>query len=238
MPGRPDNKFNIQVWNRTDLSVTSGLMQYAVAYQNFKTFKYIGDVPGLLMAAQGQPQKYAGETIPKYACMRIAGPMVWIDDEPTYPVCLPDDTSQSFQEAGLHFFNGPTPIPLDGIGWATQTLPAQALVDMTPDAPKQSYGLSPAQTLLGQNEKLDIGAPLGIMSGCWALHNFNDPTDVNISVLNQWPELFPYTLMSYVPLRERDKNGDLQYTQPYAMVGTGAKVYILNAGGFISLAGS
>jgi hypothetical protein len=233
----PTEQYDINVWNRPDPLKNNNQLAYALGYQNFKTFKTIGDVPGLLLAPNsGQQRKYLGETIPAYAVMRVAGPAVWIDDKLTYPVCLPDDLSQGFQQAGCHFINGATPIPIDGIGSATQTLPAQVLVDMTPNSPAQTYGLTPAQQL-GQRPLGDIMTPLGILSGCWALHNFNDILNSNQAILNEWPQEFPYSLVSYVPIRQLDSKGKLQYTQPYAMVGSGGSIYVLTAGQLAGLVG-
>jgi hypothetical protein len=100
MPRIIDGRTWWTVQNRTDLMNKKNplaIAAYTFSPNAFSNFKLTDD--------------YAGEIIPAFAIMRQAGPMVIIDGEPVFPVCLPDDQSQQNQEAGIHWINGPVPIP-------------------------------------------------------------------------------------------------------------------------------
>ena len=145
------------VWNRTDLTVSAGNL--SVAYGS-------GNPP--LVAEKFPPSGYKGEIIPPYAALRVLTNPIWYEWEGRpaicWPVCRPDDNSMNTQQAGLHFFNGPAPIPVGGYGLATNDLPAPVLVDITVGAPAPQYGN------VNSTGVEWMGIFLGFASGDWALH--------------------------------------------------------------------
>lgn len=145
------------VWNRTDLTVSQG--------GNLGT-SYQGAVPPLVNQ-KFPPANYAGEVIPAYAVMRVLTNPIWYKEEICYTVCRPDDTSMGDQPVGLHFFNGPTPIPVGEFARATNDLPAPVLVDLSIDSATLPYGnLGPTS---GSQSAANQGTLLGYASGSWAL---------------------------------------------------------------------
>lgn len=152
------------VWNRTDLIASlpggSGSANY-----NYSLAK-----PPMLNA-DWPPSDYAGEVIPPYAVMRVISSPVLYKGEICWPVGPPDDTSMSNQNVGLHFFNGPSPIPVKGYGRATNDLPAPVLVDITADKETLPYGnLNKAVSNTNSVGDENITWLMAYASGSWALH--------------------------------------------------------------------
>lgn len=141
------------VWNRTDLTVSRSNL--SASYSLAK--------PPLIYEAF-PPAGFKGEIIPPYAALRVLTNPVFYKDAICWPVCRPDDNSMNTQQAGLHFFNGPAPIPVGGYGLATNDLPAPALVDITVGAPQGAYGNVKSTGVAW------MGIFLGFASGDWALH--------------------------------------------------------------------
>lgn len=186
-------KYRHRVWNRTDLTgiqIANGNLSYSLAQSPFinKAFP---------------PKDYKGETIPPYACMRVITNPVYYEDTIVWPVGRPDDSSLNLQQAGMHFFNGPKPIPFttdgdgvpNGYGDATNDLPAPVLVDLTGQASAFPYGnlpITPQQAGQGLFTPVQLaGQPLNILtwlagpfSGAWALHVAGDILTVGTNLVS------------------------------------------------------
>lgn len=204
--GRPKYKHLVQ--NRTDLAKDGGgVIGYALAVPPF-----VDPYP---------PQNYEGEVIPPYAVMRVADNPTLYKNRLCWPVSRPDDISHQFQERGLHFINGPLPIPLNGYGLATNQLPAPCLCDLT--ARQSPYAGSTLPTFKGNAAANLIGVFFGYMSGSWALHPADDIISVNSNLANLITTFFSYTVLGQDPQPDPQNPGKLVYSQNLFWVGEGGK---------------
>lgn len=200
-------RYNHFVQNRTDLGSgggSSGIINYSKAVS-----PYVDPYP---------PAGYAGEVIPPYACVRICAQATLYKDQICWPVCRPDDNSLQFQEKGLHFFNGPTPIPYLGYGFATQDLPAPVLIDMSALSDPYSGARVPSIAEL-------IGLFFGYMSGTWALHAADDIIAAGISAFNTFSTFFPYSMLSKDLKADSNTPGGYIYSDAVYWMGDGGKGY-------------
>jgi hypothetical protein len=175
--------------------------------------------------------------------MRVASSPVYYKDEICWPVARPDDLSMSHQMVGLHFFNGPSPIPLKGYGRATSDVPAPALVDITLQRRNDPYGnttgsVSGAQSVADVN----IGWLMAYASGSWALHPADDIIEFGFvswlgvdtglpggQVTVKFTQM-PYTVMGRKPVMPSGKTAgpsdapeiEFLYSNQVWMVGRGA----------------
>jgi hypothetical protein len=216
-------QINGQVWwtvqNRTDLMDTNN-KDCIVSYKNSPN----SFVPFQL------PKVYAGETIPARAIMRLAGPMIFLaDGEPVFSVCMPDDQSQAYQEAGIHFINGPTPIPVGKIGMGTKDLPALALWDWT--APGGVYSAQFEQS----DSRYYVSGEMGIMSGSWALQTAGNVISANQSSTKP-TTYWPFTRMSLQAIPDPNVRGKFSYDKSRVWVDRGTGVSISNPSGALAAA--
>lgn len=214
---------NGQAWwavqNRTDLMDPNN-DNCIVAYKNSPN----AFVPFSL------PDGYVGETIPGYAVMRVAGPIIFLDDgQPVFPVCLPDDQSQTYQEAAIHFINGPTPIPIGHVGAGTQDTPALVLWDWT--APGGLYNTQFTQS----DSRYFVSGEMGMVSGSWALQtagNVITANDLSTKPTTYWP----FSRISLQAAPDPKKRGDFIYNKSLVWVGRGTGVSIINPEGALAAA--
>lgn len=213
-----------QVWwtvqNRTDL-MDPNKKDCIVAYKNS---------PNAFVPFKMPEKGYAGETIPARAIMRLAGPMFYLDDgEEVFRVCMPDDQSQAYQEAGIHFINGPTPIPPGKIGMATKSLPTLVLWDWT--APGGVYNAQFVQS----DSRYYVSGEMGIMSGSWALQtagNVISANDASTKPTTYWP----FTRMSLQAVPDPNTRGKFSYDKSLVWVDRGTGVAMSNPNGALAAA--
>lgn len=227
-------RYNIQVWNRTDLSspLPSNTLR-EVEYTLVPNAFVPNPPPGLPGAGNGWAQgassgggvaPYAGEVIPPYACMKIAGAPLIFKDDLLWPVCLPDDGSMIGQQAALHFFNSAQPIQFLGKGLATQDDRAPALVDMT------ALG-KPYQ---GADPGLYVGE-MAIMCGSWALQPASNA--INANNTSTTPITFwPYCSMGRMPSVNVNDPANLLYSWHVFLIGRGGGVRVSNPQGALAAA--
>lgn len=196
----PAPEYKHLVWNRTDLTVSQGNLQ--VTYAQAKPPLINENFP---------PAGYGGEVIPPYAVMRVISNPVKYKNTICWMVSRPDDLSMSLQQVGLHFFNGPSPIPLRGYGLATNDMPAPVLIDLTVDSAVLPYGNANGP-VSSNTSAPDTGWFMGIVSGSWALHPSGDlisyganswvavDTGVANGIATMVATQFPYTIIGRDPV--------------------------------------
>lgn len=226
----PGPRYEHLVWNRTDLTVSKGNLQ--VAYQNA--------VPPLVHDSF-PPDNYQGETIPPYAVMRVISNPVLYKERVCWLVGRPDDASMSEQAAGVHFFNGPCPIPVKGFGEGTNELPAPVLIDLTVDSATTPYGNlnGPISSSASAD---DTGWLMGYASGSWALHPGTDIVNFGSGLFKISTQLvgsgsvtlsavtMPYVILGRHPVQSSGKTAGLTdspeieflYSNQIFWVGSGA----------------
>lgn len=229
-------RYNIQIWNRTDLSSplpanTLREVEYTLVPNAFVP----NPPPGLPGAGNGWAQgassgggvaPYAGEIIPAYACMKIAGAPLVFKNDLLWPVCLPDDDSMIGQQAALHFFNSGQPLQFMAKGLATQDDRAPVLVDLTADGSPYAGGTVDPGLYVGD---------LGIMAGSWALQpasNCINANNTSTTPITYWP----YCSMGRLPSVNVNDPANLLYSWYVFIVGRGSGVRVSNPKGALAAA--
>lgn len=217
-------RYNILFQNRTDLAARNLPLPAAVYTLSPNSF-----VPFQMT------DTYVGEVIPAWACMRIAGAPTIYEGDLCWPVCLPDDRSETYQEAGIHIFNSNVPIPVKRYGMGTQDLPAKVLFDYTAPA-GGTYGTLYADKFAESDADLWVGGQMVLRSGSWALQSVgnmqSDFQTGGVLPFTYWP----YTLMGLDPLPLTNpppldpKTGEIAYEYPRYLIWVqrGSGVQIVN----------